>query len=276
MFEPITRSSEGTDAPPRRWLYLLASIAVHLAVGTLLVFLSMAIAERTDDLVPISVQLVSPAPVRQGEGDMAGGLRVEKAVTFAEKPRESRSPGPETVPRPPPRVTSSAPRDPVDRRDSEPSAPAPPSPSSPEPAEVDGAGSNVEGSPEGPGGGRASDDLADGSPGGAGGGNAEGEEAPAHAGPGFRKPRQAERHCVRDGIRIPHGLQGFLSELIWVKVAIGRDGTPSLFQVLDRLPDERIGQAIWEAIQKCRWIPGTDARGRPTKIWVMIPIRFTG
>jgi protein TonB len=41
------------------------------------------------------------------------------------------------------------------------------------------------------------------------------------------------------------------------------------------VPDKRISDAIWQAVQACRWVPGADAQGRPTSIWVILPLRFT-
>jgi periplasmic protein TonB len=28
-------------------------------------------------------------------------------------------------------------------------------------------------------------------------------------------------------------------------------------------------------VNSCRWVPGADAQGRPTAIWVILPLRFT-
>ena len=99
-------------------------------------------------------------------------------------------------------------------------------------------------------------------------------DAPAYAGAGWKRPEQAQRNCVQNSVRMPRGLQGFVSGPIGVKFAIGSDGAPSAFQVLGDVPDPRIGAAVWQAIQSCRWIPGADMQGRPAKIWVTMPVRF--
>ncbi|OFX26157.1 MAG: hypothetical protein A2V77_11130 [Anaeromyxobacter sp. RBG_16_69_14] len=99
-------------------------------------------------------------------------------------------------------------------------------------------------------------------------------EAPAHAGAGWKRPEQAQRNCVQNSVRIPRGLQGFAAGPITVKFAVGSDGVPCEFQILGDVPDARIGAAVWQAIQACRWIPGADIQGRLAKIWVTMPIRF--
>ena len=68
---------------------------------------------------------------------------------------------------------------------------------------------------------------------------------------------------------------GYISGPITVKFAIGRDGLPSRFQAMTDVPDRRIADAIWGAVQTCKWVPGADAQGKPTAIWVILPIRFT-
>jgi protein TonB len=45
---------------------------------------------------------------------------------------------------------------------------------------------------------------------------------------------------------------------------------------MTNVPDKRISDAIWNAVQSCKWIAGADAQGRPTAIWVILPIRFAG
>lgn len=102
------------------------------------------------------------------------------------------------------------------------------------------------------------------------------EGAPAYPGAGWKRPEQAERDCVQNSVRIPRGLRGFVSGPITAKFAIGPDGAPSAFQLIGNVPDARIGGAIWQAIQGCRWIAGSDAQGRPARLWVIMPIRFVG
>lgn len=100
------------------------------------------------------------------------------------------------------------------------------------------------------------------------------EEAPQYALTGFRKPAEAEPGCVRGAIRMPTELAGFVSGPITVKFAVGRDGRVGLVQFLTAVPDPRIEQAVRQGLRACRWIPGADAQGRPTALWVVLPIRF--
>jgi protein TonB len=101
------------------------------------------------------------------------------------------------------------------------------------------------------------------------------EDAPAFASAGYRKPAMAEPGCVARSVRVPRELAGYVSGPITVKFAINRDGQPTRFEALTALPDARIGNAIWQAIQSCRWVPGSDPQGRPTSIWVVLPVRLT-
>jgi protein TonB len=80
---------------------------------------------------------------------------------------------------------------------------------------------------------------------------------------------------VQRSVRVPAQLQGFVSGPITVKFAIRPDGKPDLFSPQTAVPDQRISNEIWRAIQSCRWVPGADARGKPVSIWVILPIRFT-
>ena len=101
------------------------------------------------------------------------------------------------------------------------------------------------------------------------------EDAPQFATAGYRKPEMAQRGCVQQSVRVPRELMGYISGPITVKFAIGRDGLPSRFQAMTDVPDRRIADAIWGAVQTCKWVPGADAQGKPTAIWVILPIRFT-
>lgn len=103
------------------------------------------------------------------------------------------------------------------------------------------------------------------------------EDAPVFATAGYKKPAEAQKGCVMSSMRIPRDLAGFVSGApVMVRFAIGRDGSPSRFEVMGSVPDKRIADAIWQAVQSCKWIPGADAQGKPTAIYVMLPIRFTG
>jgi len=116
-----------------------------------------------------------------------------------------------------------------------------------------------------------------GSGGGVVGGVAGGiEEAPRYASAGFRSPQQRQRDCVRNSMRVPPSLAGFVSGPITVKFAVRRDGSIGQVQIMTQVPDPRIGEIISRGLSSCEWIPGADAQGNPTAIWVIMPIRFTG
>jgi protein TonB len=100
------------------------------------------------------------------------------------------------------------------------------------------------------------------------------EEAPAFATSGYVKPAEKERGCVGRSVRTPRDLQGLVTA-VTVKFAVGRDGRPSRFEVLSDIPDKRIGDEIWKAVQNCAFTPGLDARGQPQLIWMILPLRFT-
>jgi len=100
------------------------------------------------------------------------------------------------------------------------------------------------------------------------------EEAPAYATSGFKKPAEVVKGCVGSNVRVPRDLAGLIST-VTVKFAIGRDGKPSLFEVISDIPDKRIGDQIWQAIQGCQFTPGIDPRGQPQKLWMILPLRFS-
>ena len=103
-----------------------------------------------------------------------------------------------------------------------------------------------------------------------------GEEAPRYMTAGFRAPREKERGCIGGSMRIPPNLAGFVSGPITVKFAVRRDGSIGQVQIMSQIPDPRIGDIIRQGLSHCEWIPGADAQGNPTSIWVIQPIRFAG
>jgi len=100
-------------------------------------------------------------------------------------------------------------------------------------------------------------------------------DGPQFAMAGFRKPAMAQKNCVQGAVRIPRELQGFVSGPVTVKFAIGRDSSPSRFEVITNGVPDGIAASIWSAVQECKWVAGADAQGRPTAIWVILPLRFT-
>jgi protein TonB len=100
------------------------------------------------------------------------------------------------------------------------------------------------------------------------------EEAPVYATTGFTPPREKQRGCVAQAVRIPRDLQGIVSTVV-TKFGVKPSGQPYAFSIVGPQPDQRIINAVWQAIQQCDWQPGADAQGRPTSIWVTLPLRFT-
>ena len=102
------------------------------------------------------------------------------------------------------------------------------------------------------------------------------EEAPAFPTAGFEKPSQVVPGCVRNSVRLPRDLAATLSGTLTVRFAVSRNGSVGLIQVMDQVPDSRISDAVVSAVQSCQFHPGTDASGRPTRMWVVMPLRFVG
>jgi hypothetical protein len=99
-------------------------------------------------------------------------------------------------------------------------------------------------------------------------------DAPRYAGDGFRKPRLAEPGCIGSTMRLPRDVIGTDGETATVRFAVGADGQPSQYQFLSGPSDPRVATAIWSAVQQCQFVAGADASGRPTSIWLVVPIRF--
>jgi hypothetical protein len=102
------------------------------------------------------------------------------------------------------------------------------------------------------------------------------EEAPAFPAAGFQKPAQAVPGCVQRAIRLPRDLAATLTGTYTVRFAVGRDGSAGLIQVMDKVADPRISEAIVSAVQSCGFKPGTDTAGHPMRMWVVMPLRFVG
>ena len=102
------------------------------------------------------------------------------------------------------------------------------------------------------------------------------EEAPAFPTAGFEKPSQVVPGCVRSAVRLPRDLAATVSGMFTVRFAVSRNGSVGLIQVMDQVADSRISDAIASAVQSCEFRPGTDASGKPTRMWVVMPLRFVG
>jgi len=100
------------------------------------------------------------------------------------------------------------------------------------------------------------------------------EDAPKYMSAGFKEPKAVVKNCVAENLRLPQSLQSFVSGPITVKFAVYSNGAVGAFSFLTALPDPRIGEAIKSAVTSCQWTPGADAQGKPTAIYVILPIRF--
>ncbi|MGC4001135.1 MAG: energy transducer TonB [Anaeromyxobacter sp.] len=101
------------------------------------------------------------------------------------------------------------------------------------------------------------------------------EEAPRWMTTGYKKPVESEPGCVGRSVRLPRELAGFVSGALTVKFAVLSNGTVDKIEVMQKLPDARINEAIAAAVRSCKFTPGADATGRPTAISVILPLRFT-
>jgi len=99
-------------------------------------------------------------------------------------------------------------------------------------------------------------------------------DAPAYPSEGFRKPRLAQAGCITGSLRVPRDVAGLAGESATVRFAVDAEGAPSRFQLLSGPADPRVGAAIWSAVQRCQFLPGTDAQGRPALLWLVVPLRF--
>jgi len=246
VFDEVTKR-EGGQRVARRGAFILGSSAVQIAVVSGIIFLSAAISAKVAEgpIVPVKiVKSVTPPP----------------PPPPPPAPRRKTPPKPKTEapkPRPPSPMAMIQPKE-VPLELKEPDKNAPPE------EEEDVGDEGVEGGVIG---------GVVGATAPAPGGPAI-EDAPSYGGAGYKTPQQAQRNCVQNSVRIPKELAGFVSGPVTVKFAIGRDGQPSLFTMMSQVSDARIAGAIWQAIQNCQWVAGTDPQGRPTKIWVILPIRF--
>lgn len=89
----------------------------------------------------------------------------------------------------------------------------------------------------------------------------------------YEKPRSVAPHCVERNVRMTPEILGGHSGPITVKFAVMRDGGIARFEALSRVPDAAAAE-IERAVRSCEWIPGTDRQGRPTGVWIILPLRF--
>lgn len=241
MFDEVTKR-EGGKRAARKAGFVVGSTAFQVALVALIIVATAKIKAAVTDEPVVDVKFVKPvAPPPPPPPPAPPAVR---------KRPPSAKPPPTNLPPPPPPQALVQPKEVQEEMKVDPNEPKEP--------EYDYGDSSGDGVVGGVVGAAAQPSI---------------EDAPAYATAGFVKPQEADRGCVRSSVRLPSQLQG-IATLVTVKFAVGRDGAPSMFQVMSSIPDPRIGQAIWAAIQSCRWTPGTDPHGKPTKIWVILPLRF--
>jgi protein TonB len=247
VFDEVTKREGGKQAA-RRGAYVLGSTAFQAFLIFAIITISARIAAKVAEgpLVPVKIMKSAPPPPPPPPPPPARKKSTPKPKTETPKPR----PNPMAM---------------VQPKDV-PAELKPPNPNEPPEEEDSGADEGVEGGViGGVVGGQAPQNQ--------GGGGFE--DAPVYASGGYSKPAQARPGCVQSSVRTPRDLAGFVSS-VTVQFAIRPDGAPTRFSLKTPVPDPRIEQAIWNAIQQCQWIPGRDARGTPVSIWVIMPFRFTG
>lgn len=98
--------------------------------------------------------------------------------------------------------------------------------------------------------------------------------APRYAGDGFVAPQLVDRNCISENLRLPAQLGASAPEMVTARAAISTTGQATTVQVMGQVADPRIAEAVRRAVQACRWTPGADAEGKPTTLWVVLPLRL--
>ncbi|WP_242395205.1 energy transducer TonB [Anaeromyxobacter oryzisoli] len=264
MFEEVTKREDGKRAANKA-RYVLGAAVVQIVLGVALV-----LATRTEEKL---------------DGPTVPVIIVRPSRPLAPAPPPPAPPAAPERPAQGPRVAPSRPSRPQPLIQPK-ELPAPVKPREPEPPEPGPAPEGTSAGTSAAAGAGVGEGVAGGAAGGVVGGvvgataepaqQPQRDDAPAFATAGYRKPRTAQPGCLGSSLRVPRALAAFVSGPVVVKFAVNRDGTPSRFEVVTSVPDRRIADAIWSAVQACRWIPGADAQGRPTAVWVIQPIRFAG
>ncbi|HTP49813.1 MAG TPA: energy transducer TonB [Anaeromyxobacteraceae bacterium] len=96
------------------------------------------------------------------------------------------------------------------------------------------------------------------------------EDEARRTGSRFQAPHLADRHCIAENLNLPEGIDGPVT----VRLSVGPTGAVSQVQVLGQVKSARVENAIRQAVAGCTWVPGVDAEGKPTSLWVVQPLRF--
>ncbi|WP_242342282.1 energy transducer TonB [Anaeromyxobacter terrae] len=271
-FEAVGRRDLGRRTRRRMAWATLAASAEAMAIGC-----AGVIAWATEEPPPeapavVEVRFASSLPRRAGPPRAPGAPRAPAA---AARPRDVPGRARALARIPPPRPAALLqPREvPVQMRAPDPGEPSEDVGLAEAPEAAAGAVDEgvVGGIPGGVGGGEwgAGDGLA--APPGSSAGI---EDAPRWATAGFRAATEAEPGCVARSVRLPRELAGFTSGPMVVRFAVLASGAVDRIEILSGMPDARVRQAIADAVRRCRWRAGADAQGRPTALWLILPIRF--
>lgn len=99
---------------------------------------------------------------------------------------------------------------------------------------------------------------------------APGVEEARRTGSRFQAPHLADKHCIAENLNLPEGIDGPVT----VRLSVGPTGAVSQVQVLGQVKSAGVENAIRKAVTGCTWVPGADAEGKPTSLWVVQPLRF--
>jgi hypothetical protein len=99
---------------------------------------------------------------------------------------------------------------------------------------------------------------------------------PSSMGAKFTAPTMVERGCFRDAFRNP--VVAVKELRVHVKFPVYPDGKIGRAVLMERFDDPeiqaRLLASVEQALRSCAWIPGADANGRPTAIYVILPLRL--
>jgi len=237
-----------------------------LLAGALAAGAALGAKPMTERLVPVTFVPSPPPPAPASALEKAAGptgTPMPAARPARRKPpREEAKPAP-----PPPKLVP-----PKELPETLPPVAAAPAPE-PAPAPAAGSEGGVVGGAPGGGGGAPV-------PGAAGPLGAPGrivEDAPEDGAERNRRPRAADPGCMdRSQEREPEleDHPELAGRAVDVEFQVGPTGEVSRFRPLDRDVAGPLQRAMWSAIRRCRWIPGTDAEGRPAARTLSLRFRF--
>ncbi|HUL58502.1 MAG TPA: hypothetical protein VLU43_04470 [Anaeromyxobacteraceae bacterium] len=97
--------------------------------------------------------------------------------------------------------------------------------------------------------------------------------APEFAGPGTLRPASRDTLCIERRLKVPPEYRGAVGS-VTVKLVVDPQGRPGLMHVLTPAPDA-IVRAISDAIARCEWSAGADARGAPATLWLTLTVNLS-